>query len=97
MKPAAPSDRSNTRFPRTDWFFRSGIENWRGYASPYEGDDRQALRNFHSLRREFLIETARERAREMAVFAIVMVVAAWPVVYMVVSVIKLLLKGRPLE
>ncbi len=97
MKPAAPSDSINARFPRTDWFLRSGIENWRGYASPYEGDDRRALRNFHSLHREFLIEAGRERAKEMAVFAIVMLVAAWPVVYMIISVVKLLAKGRPLE
>ena len=42
------------------------------------------------------MESARERAKEMAVFALVVVVTAWPVIYMVVTVVQWLSKGRPL-
>jgi hypothetical protein len=49
------------------------------------------------LGREFRIEAARERAREMAVFALIVLTSAWPVVYMVITVVKLLSKGRPLD
>jgi len=97
MKPSPPIDSRPGRFPFVDSFFRGGLENWRGYAAPHEDDDRRAIRNFHDLRREFLTESAHERAREMAVFAVVMAVAAWPVVYMVITVVELLLKGRPLQ
>jgi hypothetical protein len=31
------------------------------------------------------------------VFAFIVVTAAWPVIYMVVTVVKLLSKGRPLQ
>jgi hypothetical protein len=33
----------------------------------------------------------------MFVFALVVLAAAWPVAYMVVTVVKLLLKGHPLD
>jgi len=36
-----------------------------------------------------------ERAKEMAVFALIVLTSAWPVLYMVVTVVKLLSKGRP--
>lgn len=41
--------------------------------------------------------SARERATEMVVFALVVLASAWPVIYMVITVVKLLLKGRPLD
>jgi hypothetical protein len=44
-----------------------------------------------------MIESARERAKEMAVFGVVVVASAWPVIYMVITVVKLLSKGRPLD
>jgi hypothetical protein len=44
-----------------------------------------------------MLESARERAKEMYVFALVMLTAAWPVGYMIYSVVKLLLRGRPLD
>jgi hypothetical protein len=43
-----------------------------------------------------MAESRRERATEMAVFALVVLASAWPVIYMVVTVVKLLLRGRPL-
>jgi hypothetical protein len=33
----------------------------------------------------------------MAVFAVVVIASAWPVIYMIVSVIEILRKGRPLD
>jgi hypothetical protein len=33
----------------------------------------------------------------MVVFAFIVVTAAWPVIYMVITVVKLLSKGRPLQ
>ena len=96
MKPTCPCNAS-PRFPQTDYFFHSGIDKWRGYSSPYDGDEGSEFRKFHNFSREFLIESARERAKEMAVFALVVVASAWPVIYMVVTVVKLLLKGRPLD
>ena len=67
MKPtdAFPSDRR--RFPLTDCFYHSGIGKWRGYSSPFDGDEGSEFRKFHNFSREFLMESARERAKEMAV------------------------------
>jgi len=96
MKPMDPSAAGKKRFPQTDYFFHSGFSEWRGW-SPYDGDDRSAFRNFYNLGREFRIEAARERATEMVVFAFIVVTAAWPVIYMVITVVKLLSKGRPLQ
>jgi len=50
-----------------------------------------------NLGREYRIEAARERAREMAAFAVIVLTSAWPVVYMIVTVVKLLSKTRPLN
>jgi hypothetical protein len=96
MKPTGSSAGGKRQFPQTDYFFHSGFGKWRGW-SPYDGDDRSEFRNFYNLGREFRIEAARERAKEMAVFALIVLVSAWPVIYMIVTVVKLLNKGRPLE
>lgn len=80
------------RFSQTDYFFQSGFGEWRGYSSPHDDESRR----FHNLSREFLLESAREQKKEMVVFALVVLTAAWPVIYMVVTVVQLLLKGRPL-
>ena len=98
MKPRSPSTGGNGQFPQTDYFFHSGFGQWQGgYFSPYDGEERYGFRNFYNLGREFRIEAARERAREMAVFALIVLTSAWPVLYMVVTVVKLLSKGRPLD
>jgi hypothetical protein len=94
MKPTYRSAADDRRFPLTDYFYHSGLGEWRGHSFPYDGDDDR--RRFHNFSREFLLESARERAKEMAVFAIIVIASAWPVIYMVVSVVKLLIKGRPL-
>jgi hypothetical protein len=95
MKPRSPS-RGKGQFPQTDYFFHSGFGQGRGgYFSPYDGDDRSEFRNFYNLGREYRIEAARERAKEMAAFAAIILTSAWPVLYMVVTVVRLLSKGRP--
>ena len=97
MKPGCHCSNGRRQFPQTDYFFHSGSDGWRGYSSSFDGDDRSEFRTFYNLRREFMIESARERAREMAAFGVVVVASAWPVIYMVITVVKLLSKGRPLQ
>jgi len=84
------------QFPRTSYFFQSGIGEWRGYWSPYDGENGSGFRNFRSLSREYFTESSRERAKETTVFALVALTSIWPVIYMVITVVKLLSKGRPL-
>jgi hypothetical protein len=84
-------------FPQTDYFFQSGFEHWRGPSGPYDWDDNSDIRKFHNFSREFMLESARERTKEMFVFGLVVLTAAWPVIYMVVTVVELLSKGRPLK
>src|SRR5205814_10328529 len=95
MKSTCSFAAGRRRFPQTAYFFHSGFGEWRGYASPDDGDSRSEFRNFYHLRRELRIEAACERAKEMAVFALIVATSAWPVIYMVVTVVKLLNKGRP--
>jgi hypothetical protein len=108
MKPACPFDplpklargevRETARqFPSTVYFFRGGMGEWRRYWSPYDGDNGQGIRNFRRLSREYLAEFSRERAKELTVFVLVALTSAWPVIYMVITVVKLLNKGRPLD
>ena len=91
MKPICPFARERRPFPLTDYCFLSGLERWHGYSFPYDGDDDSDVRKFHDFSREFLRESARERKKEMFVFALVVLTAVWPVVYMVMSVVELLI------
>jgi hypothetical protein len=95
MKPMAPGQRR--RIPQTDYAFHSDMSRWRGFWAPFDDEGASDRRRFYDFTREFLLESARERTKEMAVFALVVVTAAWPVGYMVVTVVKLLLKGHPLD
>lgn len=95
MKPTFLSAGEKRRFPQTDYFFHSEMGAWRGY-SPHD-DDGSEFRNFYNLSREFMMVAARERATEMVMFGLVVVASAWPVIYMMITVVKLLLKGRPLD
>ena len=95
MKPTGPSAAGKRRFPETDYLFHSGFAQWRGYSSPYDGEGRSEFRTFYNLRREFRIEAARELAKEMVAFALIFLTAAWPVIYMVITVVKLLSKEQP--
>ena len=93
MKPTCQLTTGDRRFPITDCFFQSRFGDWRGYSSPSDGESRK----FHNLSREFLLESAREQRKEIIVFTLVVLTAAWPVIYMIVSIVQLLLKGRPLD
>lgn len=98
MKPRSPSTGGKGRFPQTDFFFHSGFSQWRGGQFwSHDGDGRSEFRNLFDLGREYRLEAARERAREMAVFAVIVLTSAWPVLYMIVTVVKLLSKTRPLN
>ena len=87
MKPKSQFE--DSRFPRTDFFFQSGAGSWHGYWPNDDGEFRR-----YNWGREYLIEAARERVKEMVVFAIILAAAAWPVIYMIVSVVQLLHKGQ---
>jgi len=71
------------KFPRTDYFFQAYAGRW------HSGDDDQPFRRRHNLGREYLIESARERAKEMAVLGILLCAAAWPTVLVIVEVVRL--------
>jgi hypothetical protein len=85
VKPQPPFERN--RFPKTDCCFQPGRSGRDGYS----GEEWDFGR--HNLGRQYLIESARERAKEMAVFGIILVAAAWPVIYMIVTVVQLYYKN----
>jgi hypothetical protein len=98
MKPRSPSTGgSKGRFPQTDYFFHSGFGGWHGHSWFSDGEERSRFKNLFNLGREYRLEAARERAREMAAFVVIVLTSAWPVIYMIVTVVKLLSKGRPLN
>ena len=81
MKPLFQFD--DCRFRRTDFFFQSGAGRWHDYGSNDDGEF-----NRHDLGREYLIEAAHERAKEMVVFAIILAAATWPVLYMIFTIVR---------
>jgi hypothetical protein len=93
MKPTCQFMTGNRRLPLTDCFFQSRFGDWRGYSSSSDGESRK----FHNFSREFLLESAREQKKEIIVFALVVLTAAWPVIYMIVTIVQLLLKGGPID
>ncbi|MBA3830673.1 MAG: hypothetical protein H0X34_02025 [Chthoniobacterales bacterium] len=96
MKPQPPFARSGRgRFPLVDACFQSDLSDWRGSSWSGGGDDSPAHR-FNKFNREFLRESRREHDREMLVLGVIMLIAAWPVFYMIYTVIRLLLHGNPL-
>src|SRR5438046_10625421 len=97
MKLKSPCEIRKRRFPQTHYFFRSDMGEWRGYW-PTPGDEGESnQRRFYDFTREFLLESERERAKEMFVLALVVLAAAWQVGSMVVRAVKLLLKAPPLD
>jgi hypothetical protein len=93
MKPSSPSAGGKRRFPQTDYFFHSG--HWHGHFWSYDGEDRSKFRNLYDLGREYRLAAARERAREMVAFVVIILTSAWPVLYMIFTVVRLLSKARP--
>lgn len=96
MKPPPPFARPR-HFPRTDFCFQSDLSGWRGSRWPGGDDDDSPARRFNEFNREFRRQAARERDQEWRMFALMMAIVAWPVFYMVYSVIRLLLTGNPLD
>ena len=80
------------RFPQTDYCFHAGMGEWRGYSS---SDDQPEFRNFEALRRQSLVESAREHATEMVVFVMMIIPSAWVVAYMAVTAVKLFTQTHP--
>ena len=80
MKPICEFE--EPKFPRMDCFFQSYGGRWHG------GDGDQPFRR-HNLGREYLVESARERAKEMAVLGILLCAAAWPTVLVIIEVVRL--------
>ena len=68
---------------------------WHGYSSPSDGED-SSQRKFNDFSRKFLMESSEARAREMAVFVLLLLASAWPLIYMMIMVTKLLIK-RPFD
>jgi hypothetical protein len=85
-----------SRFPRIESCFLSGLGDWHGFSSSSDGYDSTPVRRFHNFSREFLTESAREQKREAFVLGLIVLTSAWPVIYMVITVVKLLSQGHPL-
>jgi len=73
------NDRS---FPRTDCFFQAYEGRWN-----YWGNDDESPRR-RNLGRDYLIEAARERTKEMAMLGILLLASAWPAISMIVEVAR---------
>ena len=71
-------------------FFQSGSGFLLGYSPGNDG-----RRRFHNLSREFLLEAAREQKREMLVLSLIVLVSAWPVISMIVTVVQLICTRHP--
>lgn len=82
MKPTCQFEKRES--PRTDCFFQAYDGRWRGY---WPADDENSHR--HNLGREYLVEAARERAKEMAVLGILLFASAWPVILVIIEVTRL--------
>ncbi len=71
-------------------FFHSGSGFLLGYSPNNDG-----RRRFHNLSREFLTESAREQKRELFVLSLIVLASAWPVIWMVVTVVQLICTRHP--
>ena len=81
MKPVCQFEKRG--FPQTDCFFQTYAGRWHGW-----DDDGERFRPRHNLGREYLMEAARERTKEMTVFGILLFASAWPAIAMVVEVVR---------
>ena len=94
MKPNGLGE-AQRKFPITDYSFHAGMGEWHGYSSPSDGEDSEQ-RKFNDFSCKFLMEASEARAREMAVFVLLLLASAWPLIYMMIMVTKLLIK-RPFD
>jgi hypothetical protein len=80
--------RSHQSFPLTDYNYRPTAE---GEAMPTAG--RPAIRSpaFHRLSSEFFgAETSRDYVAELSFFILITCLAAWPVMSMVIAVVRMI-------
>jgi len=82
MKPECQFDKR--RFPETDCFFQSGYGRWRGGWSDDDGESRRR----RNLGREYLVEAARERTKEMLVLGVLLLAAVWPVISVMIEITR---------
>ena len=82
MKPSCQFE--DRGFPRTDCFFQAYEGQWHGF---WPEDNERSRR--HNLGREYLVEAARERAKEMAVLGILLFASAWPTILVIIEVTRL--------
>jgi hypothetical protein len=68
------------------------MEEWQGF-SPHHR--REPFQNFRRLSREYYGAAAREHLKEMIVFGLVVVTAAWPLIYTAFVIVRLLGKTPP--
>lgn len=80
MKPICQFE--ERRFPETDCFFQAYAGRWRGW-------DDEPFPSRPNPGREYLVESARERTKEMIVLGILLFAAAWPTVLVIVEVFRL--------
>ena len=71
-------------------FFQSGSGFLVGYSPNDDGH-----RRFHNLSREFLAESAREQKREFFVLMLIVLASAWPVLWMIITVVHLICTRHP--
>ncbi|HLW36436.1 MAG TPA: hypothetical protein VKS98_12330 [Chthoniobacterales bacterium] len=81
MKPTCQFEQR--KFPHTDCFFQASRGGWDGFS----GDEWDFGRP--NLGREYLVESARERTKEMIVLGILLFAAAWPTVLVILEVFRL--------
>ena len=72
------------------YFFQSGSGFLVGYSPNDDGN-----RRFHNLSREFLTESAREQKRELFVLSLIVLASAWPVIAMIITVVRLICTRHP--
>jgi hypothetical protein len=80
VKPSCQFERP--KFPQTDCFFQAHAGGWHGW-------DEEPYRRRPDVGREYLVESARERTKEMIVLGILLCAAAWPTVLVIVEVFRL--------
>ena len=69
-------------FPRTDCFFQAYSGGWHSW------DDGEPFRRRQNVGREYLIEAARERTKEMLVLSILLIASTWPIILVMIEVAR---------
>lgn len=81
MKPICQFEEGG--FPRTDCFFQTYAGRWHGW------DDGEPFRRRENLGREYLVEAARERTKDMVVLGILLFASVWPIILVMIEVARL--------